>query len=294
VRVAGTGDRRTTSSVFSRREQFPSVGSTNDVVRDWLDAGVPEVCLAVADEQTAGRGREGRTWLAPAGAALLLSLGFRPAWLQPDRVWRLAALVSVAMCAAAEEVSRLDTGTIRLKWPNDLVVEDGGRADPRRGTLRKLAGVLGETDGLGTADPRAVIGLGINVGWPAATFPAELAATMTSLDEVSGGRSIDLRALLDALTGRLEEGVRSLREGRFDADGWIGRQVTTGREVRLELPDGTLETVTAVGADVESGALIVASAGPERPDRRIVSGEIRHVRFVGADRPTVASAGLGV
>ena len=75
-----------------RREQFDRVGSTNDVVRGWLAAGEPEVCLAVAGEQTAGRGRNGRTWSAPPGAALLLSLGFRPAWLAPDRVWRLAAI----------------------------------------------------------------------------------------------------------------------------------------------------------------------------------------------------------
>ena len=63
---------------IARRERFAVVGSTNDVVREWLAGGTPEVCLAVADEQTAGRGREGRTWTAPAGGALLLSLGFRP------------------------------------------------------------------------------------------------------------------------------------------------------------------------------------------------------------------------
>ena len=64
------------------------------------------------------------------------------------------------MADAAEEVAGLAPGTIRLKWPNDLVVEgDGG--------VRKLAGVLGETDGLGTDDPRAVVGIGINADWRA-------------------------------------------------------------------------------------------------------------------------------
>ena len=131
---------------LARQEQFAVVGSTNDVVRDWLAAGTPEVCLAVADEQTAGRGREGRTWVAPAGGALLLSLGFRPMWLAPDRVWRLAATASLAMAEAAEHVAGLPEGAIRLKWPNDLAVEtaDG---------VRKLAGLLGETDGLGGAGP---------------------------------------------------------------------------------------------------------------------------------------------
>ena len=65
----------------------------------------PEVCLAVADEQTEGRGRHGRTWTAPPGAALLGSLGFRPTWLAPDRAWRLAAVVALAMCDAAEDVA---------------------------------------------------------------------------------------------------------------------------------------------------------------------------------------------
>ena len=68
---------------ISRQERFPSVGSTNDVVRAWLADGTPEVCLAVADEQTAGRGRNGRTWLAPPGAGLLCSIGFRPTGWRP-------------------------------------------------------------------------------------------------------------------------------------------------------------------------------------------------------------------
>ena len=63
---------------LARRERFARVGSTNDVVRAWLDDGAPEVCLAVADEQTAGRGRDGRTWTAPPGAGLLV-LGRLPA-----------------------------------------------------------------------------------------------------------------------------------------------------------------------------------------------------------------------
>ncbi len=69
------------TAFLARSERFAEVGSTNDVVRDWLADGTPEVCLAIADEQSAGRGRDGRTWVAPPGAALLLSLGFRPTWL---------------------------------------------------------------------------------------------------------------------------------------------------------------------------------------------------------------------
>jgi BirA family biotin operon repressor/biotin-[acetyl-CoA-carboxylase] ligase len=274
---------------FSRQERFPSVPSTNDVVRGWLAEGTPEVCLAVADEQTAGRGRLGRSWIAPAGGALLCSLGLRPVWLAPELTWRLAAVVALAMADAAEEVAGLPDRAIRLKWPNDLVVEDAGAADPRAGTLRKLAGVLGETDGLGSADPRAIVGIGVNAGWPAAEFPAELAGSMTSLLEASGGRPIDLALLLDAFCGRLEPRVVALRSGRFDMGDWTARQVTTGRDVRLEAADGSTTVVRALGVDPRSGALVVADAAVPAGERSIVSGEVVHVRLASmlpeADRP---------
>ena len=68
----------TSPSLVSRSERFAAIPSTNDVVAGWLADGVDEVCLAVADEQTAGRGRRGRTWVAPPGTSLLASLGFLP------------------------------------------------------------------------------------------------------------------------------------------------------------------------------------------------------------------------
>ena len=275
--------------VVRRHERFGSVGSTNDVVREWLAAGEPEICVAVADEQTAGRGRSGRTWSAPAGRGLLLSLGFRPTWLPPDRVWRLAATVSLAMADAAEEAAGLPVGSIRLKWPNDLVVavDAAGRGlDPLEAagvnggaTIRKLGGVLGETDGLGTDDPRAVVGIGLNADWPAADFPAVLLATMTSLRAAAGERAIDGAALVDAFLARLEARVAALHGGDFDAAGWIDRQVTTGRRIDLLLPDGTKDTVVATGVDAVSGALRIADAGKPDTERSIVVGEIVHVRL---------------
>jgi BirA family biotin operon repressor/biotin-[acetyl-CoA-carboxylase] ligase len=261
---------------LARQEHFAVVGSTNDIVRGWLAAGEPEVCLAVADEQSAGRGREGRTWSAPAGRALLMSLGFRPTWLAPDRVWRLAAVTSLAMADAAEAVADLAAGSVRLKWPNDLVVAVDGVG------LRKLAGVLGETDGLGSDDPRAIIGIGINADWPASEFPGELADTMTSLHEASGGRSIDPTHLLEAFLGRLETRIGALRGGRFDAADWLDRQLTTGRTIRLVGHAGDEEVVRALRSDPESGALIVADDRAASGERAVISGEIRHVRLDGA------------
>jgi BirA family biotin operon repressor/biotin-[acetyl-CoA-carboxylase] ligase len=280
---------------LARQERFPAVGSTNDVVRDWLAEGTPEVCLAVADEQTAGRGRDGRTWVAPSGAALLFSLGFRPGWLAPERVWRLAATISLAMADAAEEVAGLADHAIRCKWPNDLVVETVGTAIPLAPQVptevRKLAGVLGETAGLGTDDPWAVVGLGMNTDWRAEDFPAELATTMTSLRAASSGRPIDHAALLDAFLGRLEVRIEALRGGRFDVGDWTARQLTTGRDVDLVAPDGTVETVRALGVDAASGALVVTGPdGDGDVERHVLVGEIRHIRL--ATRIAAATAGV--
>lgn len=300
----------------SRIERLASVGSTNDVVRERLRAGSDRArsdagpIVVVADEQTAGRGRDGRTWTAPPGSSLLCSLGFRPTWLAPTDTWRLAATVSLAMADAAEEVAGLRDGTIRLKWPNDLVVESevaapgsdeaaleppadrarvaalpppppslaAGAHLPIAAAVRKLGGVLGETAGLGTADPEVVVGIGVNVDWPASEFPPELAATMTSLREAAGGRPVDRDALLDAFLDRLDVRLIALRDGRFDGAAWLARQLTNGRLVRLELPDGAVEVVRAVGVDPRTGALLVTDpdGGPERP---VTVGEIVHLRL---------------
>jgi BirA family biotin operon repressor/biotin-[acetyl-CoA-carboxylase] ligase len=257
---------------LARHQRFDSVASTNDVIREWLAEGTAEVCLAVAGEQTAGRGRAGRSWIAPPGTGLLLSLGFRPTWLEPDQAWRLPATVSLAMAGAAEELAGLAPGQIRLKWPNDLVVDTAGTGP------RKLAGLLGETQGLGTADPCVVVGLGINTDWRDDAFPPELADSMTSLHQASGGRPIDPAALLAAFLERLGTRIEELRDGRFDGAEWQDRQLTTGRLVRLEQVDRS-ETLRALGVDAASGALVVEAPGVPGGRRNVLVGEITHVRL---------------
>jgi BirA family biotin operon repressor/biotin-[acetyl-CoA-carboxylase] ligase len=267
----------TTRATFpSCSERFRSVPSTNDVVRTWLTEGTPEVCLAVTDEQTAGRGRSGRAWVAPAGAALLLSLGFRPSYLAPDRLWRLSAVVAMAMIDAAEDLAGLPAGILKLKWPNDIVV-----AAPAGGGFLKMAGILGESDGVGTADPRAVIGIGTNVDWPRDQFPAELADSMTSLREASRGRPVSAEDLLEAFLVHLEPRVIGLRDDHFDVAGWHDRQATTGRVVRIDMPDGTTEVVQAVGVDGATGALLVADVdgAGTGTERELLVGEVTLVRL---------------
>lgn len=255
----------------ARLECFASVPSTQPVVRGWLDTGTPEVAIAVADEQTEGRGRLGRTWTAPPGAALLVSAGFRPTDVPARHAWRLAATVSLAMLDAAEDVAGLRDGTLGLKWPNDIV------ADGPDGLLRKVAGVLGEASLDDDRVTTAVVGIGVNADWPLEHFPADLAPSMTSLRELSGGRPIDRDTLLDAWLLRLEPRYEALRVGRFDAGGWSARQRTTGHQVEVDGPGGRL-VADAIGVDPESGALLVTGAGGTTI---IDSGDVTRCRVVG-------------
>jgi BirA family biotin operon repressor/biotin-[acetyl-CoA-carboxylase] ligase len=256
----------------ARLERFASVDSTQAIVRSWLAAGSPEVVVAVADVQTAGRGRLDRSWTAPSGAALLCSIGFRPVALPASHAWRLGATVSLAMLDAAEDVAGLRDGRLALKWPNDLVaVMDDGQ-------LRKVAGVLGESI-LGTEGwvASAVVGIGVNADWAAADFPPALASSMSSLRELAAGRPIDREALLDGFLARLEPRYQALLEDRFDAGAWSARQATTGKDVVVEVGGDRPAVIgRASGVDPETGSLLMRIDGQ---DVHVDAGDVTHCRL---------------
>jgi len=259
---------------ISRLERLGVVDSTQRVVAAWLAEGVGEVAVAVADVQTAGRGRHGHGWQALPGTALLVTCGFRPRGLPLQQAWRIAAVASLALAEAAE-AQGLPDGAVGLKWPNDLVA-DGPAGEPL-----KLAGVLGEV-GV-TADgmvATCLVGLGVNVDWPAAAFPADLRPTMTSLRELAH-RPVDREAVLEGFLDRLEPRYGALMAGRFDSAGWSGRQRTTGRRVTLQAGDETVEGVGA-GVDPVSGALLLERVGVVRG---FDSAEVVRCRVVVSDRP---------
>lgn len=174
------------------------------------------------------------------------------------------------MAEAAEQTAGLEPNTIWLKWPNDLVAVVGGNG------VRKLGGLLGETDGLGGQDPRAIVGIGVNADWSPDAFPAELRGAMTSLRELSGS-AVDRDALLGLFLAGIETRVPDLKAGQFDGAEWAASQVTTGREITISWPDGTSHTRRALGVDEDSGALIVSD--DDRGRRLVVTGEIVHVRL---------------
>lgn len=218
----------------------PAVTSTNDLARALAAQGAPAGTLVLAEEQTAGRGRLGRTWLAPRGTSLLFSLIFRPALL-PAQAFRLAMLCSLAAARAIEAVTNLP---IHLKWPNDLVL---------RG--KKLGGVLSESSLTGERLDFVVVGLGLNVNLDVSTLP-EIAATATSLSAALG-RPVARLPLLQRILQEIETGYQEVIQGEALRAAWAARLVTLGRIVRVS--GGTADEGLAEGVDAD-GALLLRRA----------------------------------
>jgi BirA family biotin operon repressor/biotin-[acetyl-CoA-carboxylase] ligase len=234
-------------------------GSTNADVLALARDGAPEGIVLVADHQTAGRGRAGRTWVAPAGGSLLLSVLVRP----PAGV---AGLTSMAMALAASDAVDDTAGfRPRLKWPNDLVWPgDGSAVD------RKLAGILAEAHWPAEHEVAVVIGIGLNVNWPAA-LPDELRDIATAINLVAG-RDVDREDVLVRLLQNLDRRYDELLRGGI-VDAWRAASATLGRRVRVDL--GT-ETIEGIAHDVtDEGHLIV-------DDRTIAVGDVVHLRIEGS------------
>ena len=124
-----------------------------------------------------------------------------------------------------------------------------------------------------------VVGIGINADWRERDFPPDLAGSMTSLREASGGRPIDREALLAGFADRLDSRLAALRTGYFDLATWAERQATTGRLVTL---DDDPRPIPALGVDAASGGLVVEDAAAPDGERIVHAGEVRRVRLARA------------
>jgi BirA family biotin operon repressor/biotin-[acetyl-CoA-carboxylase] ligase len=241
---------------------FSTIGSTNDVALSLASSGAAAGVVVMADEQTAGRGRRGRTWFSPPGSGLYVSLVLAPsaARVAPERVVGLLTLtVGVAL---AEGIERATGLAPTIKWPNDLTVD-----------RRKLAGILTESiapseRSAGPVGP-VVTGFGINVG-PMA-YPPELVDSATSL-ETELGRPVERAVLLVEALAALAARYQDLLDGRFDEvlGAWRARApASRGAVVRWATASGPLTGTTAGVAD--DGALLVEVKGRLE---RIVAGEV--------------------
>jgi BirA family biotin operon repressor/biotin-[acetyl-CoA-carboxylase] ligase len=220
-------------------------GSTNSDVARLAGAGAPEGLVLSADHQTAGRGRLDRSWEARPGDGLLVSILLRPSGLPLERRGLIASAVALAARTACAQVAGV---TPDIKWPNDLLAPSG----------EKLAGILAVE-----ASGAVVVGMGLNVHGapPGAAF----------LDDLAGRRS-DRAGLLE----RLLRGLDPLLD---DWDTVAARYreecATVGRQVSVELVDGSSLTGTAEGVD-DLGLLVVRQA--DGSSRHLAVGDVTHLR----------------
>ncbi len=231
-----------TTRTFGRNLIFEaSVGSTMDLARDAAARGAVEGTVAAADEQTAGRGRLGRSWVTPAAVNLASTIVLRP----PHSVLRDVAMIApLAVCHAIQDVARIRPD---IKWPNDVLI-DG----------KKVAGVLIEVPVPPDPDPArglgvALAGAGINVNFDPRQYD-EIRDIATSL-KVECGHDVDREALLAAYLAHFERHYDDARSGESMRDRWRERLVTLGQPVHAAWPGGEVD---GIAEDVDdSGALIV-------------------------------------
>ena len=249
--LAMGGDR---PGIFSRQVLWYSeVSSTNDVAATLADRGEPEGTVVIADAQSAGRGRHGRTWASPPGAGLYMSIVMRPA---PHAVTLLTIAAGVAFADGIQAATGLHP---QLKWPNDVYI--GGR---------KLAGILAEAGTSTDGGCHVVLGCGVNL-MPAA-YPSDVAARATSI-ESELGRPIDRGLLLVECLAALDLRYRELQSRASAAviAQWRDRAVSTfGRRVEWDVAGVTRH---GVAEDIdETGALLVRDGAARA---RVISGEVR-------------------
>lgn len=235
------------------------IGSTNDEALRLAKEGAAHGTVVIADRQTSGRGRRGRSWASPPGVSAYLSVILRPG-LPPHRAPELVSVVAVA----AAETLRNAGVEARIKWPNDI--EIGGR---------KVAGILTELSADASRINFVVVGLGLNVNATPADLPEELREIATSL-RIELGQEVSRPRVVASLLAHLESWLDVHAAGGFAPirERYRELSATLGRRVRLIEPDKELE---GVAEDVdEAGALLLRrdDGGAER----ILTGDVTSLR----------------
>jgi BirA family transcriptional regulator, biotin operon repressor / biotin---[acetyl-CoA-carboxylase] ligase len=215
--------------IGSPRVHYRACDSTNERARELALAGAPHGTLVTAAEQSAGRGRQGRSWSARAGSALLMSVVLRE--LEPT----LPLAAAVAVCEACESLAAVHCA---IKWPNDVWIDD-----------RKLAGILVEGR---PQEGWVVLGIGLNVATAEDEFPEELRSSATSL-RIEMGEPPPGERVLAELLGALDRRLGAPAQAVLEA--WRARDALLGRSVRWQNGEGT-----AAGID-DDGTLLVDTSG---------------------------------
>jgi len=232
-----------------------STRSTNDDAAERARGGEPEGTVVIAEAQTAGRGRLGRSWVSVRGLNLYLSVILRPA-IVPAAAPQLSLVAGLA-AAGAIEAEGLEA---RIKWPNDVLV--GGR---------KACGILTELEAEADRVGFVVVGIGVNLNSTLAHFPSELHAKATSL-YLAGGRRVERARFAARLLAQLEERYERFLAAGFAAlaQEWNARSALTGRSVRITGVASESVWGTCTGIDTD-GALLLERDGVSQ---RMLAGDV--------------------
>ncbi|UCG83832.1 MAG: biotin--[acetyl-CoA-carboxylase] ligase [Dehalococcoidia bacterium] len=230
----------TTRLVGSNLIYYPSVSSTQDIAREAAVKGAHEGTTIVAEEQTKGRARLGRTWINPPGV-VAVSIILHP---EMSQLTRLTVMASLATSQCIEKATGLKTS---IKWPNDVLING-----------KKVSGILIESALRGQAVDWAVVGIGININFDPKSFP-EIADIATSLSAELGREVSQLQVLLHLLD-EMEQLYMALREGHSIHEEWRSRLETLGKQVEVTFGDH-VEVGCAESVDDDGSLLLRRSDG---------------------------------
>ncbi len=248
--------RQLATTRFGRRVvHWEEIDSTNVQAARLARAGAAEGTLAVAERQTRGRGRLGRTWVSPAHVNLYASVVLRPT-LPPAQAPQICLAAAVAV---ARTLDGLAPGRVAIKWPNDCLL-DG----------RKVAGMLTEMSAELDRVHWVVLGIGVNLNAGTRGFSPELRATATSV-RLATGRRVDRVAFTAALCGALEGVYDRLLDRGFESlvDDWEAYSCLTGRDVTVDCA-GRRVAGRVRGLDGAGRLILAAPQGEEH----IVAGDV--------------------
>jgi len=236
---------------------FPEIDSTNRRAHDQGRRGAREGTVVLADFQSQGKGRLGRSWASPAGLNLYASIILRPPI--PAKVApQITLLAGVATAHALARASGLDT---RVKWPNDIFL---------RG--KKVAGILSEMEADNTKTQFVILGIGVNVNWPRGDIPPDLLEIATSL-RAEGGREIPRTLVAAEIFEELEQAYTSFLQEGFSPrlrEEWNRLSWINGKRVTVTLPDKTISG-EALGLDTDGALLLLDQEGKTQ---RFIAGDV--------------------
>ncbi|HBG75260.1 MAG: biotin--[acetyl-CoA-carboxylase] ligase [Chloroflexi bacterium GWB2_49_20] len=217
---------------------YQKVSSTNDLAIAWAEQDAPDMSVVITDEQTSGRGRNGRKWFSPAGVSLAFSLILRPGKGEKHSIGLYSALAALAVVQAINELDGIPRPEI--KWPNDILVN-----------TRKVCGILTEATWVGDQVESMVIGIGVNVSLGSVPPGEILNFPAASLEEIAH-RKINRLILLKEILKLLPEWRKRMNTHSF-INAWNEQLAFRGEQVTIWTENSQPRVGTITGLDPDGG-----------------------------------------